>query len=177
MTGASTVDRRGQSTNSSQLLVRVFTSHPSDSRVQQPMNLLQNNYEKLCSSCGANNASVFCCAFISVLFQSSFCNSRGRRPGVQRQAHNGLLSLPLSAAGAVKIHGYLCVCAQMRSEIIACEYFWCLLEGWPTTSWRNCKMKVEERDRQRGSMIMSNNFWVYLKEGMRKRQKTKVKIL
>lgn len=73
-----------------------------------------------------NIASVFCCAFISVLSQSTFSNSWGWRPGMHgiashKHAHNGLLSLLLSAAGAAKIHGRVqCISISKEAENV-CE--------------------------------------------------------
>lgn len=97
----------------------LYVSIPSTSRLYDssenyisvslsaaPERLTQTQYE----SSWVNIASVFCCAFISVLSQSTFSNSWGWRPGMRsiashKHAHNGLLSLLLSAAGAVKNHG------------------------------------------------------------------------
>lgn len=63
------------------------------------------------TSSWANIASVFCCAFISVLSQSSFLSLMGMEDlactasHTYTQAHNDFHSVPLSAAGAVETHG------------------------------------------------------------------------
>lgn len=85
--------------------------------------LLQKKKKLHASPLEQNVASVFWYAFISVLSQPSLRHSWGwhARHCICTYTHNGLLSLPLSAAGAVETHGRGKCISISKKAVNVCE--------------------------------------------------------